>query len=134
MDITERRRPQDGHIGLHFGRKQIDLRISTVLTVNGEKVVIRVLDKETVFIDINHLGLSSENLSMLGSFIRHPHGMILVTGPTGSGKTTTLYAVLKELDSLSRNIVTVENPVEYQMDRVNQIQVNPYIGMTFATV
>lgn len=132
MDITERRRSQDGHITMTVGRKQVDLRVSSVLTVNGEKIVIRVLDKETMLIDLEHLGLTSEQHSKFKSFIDHPYGMILVTGPTGSGKSTTLYAVLKELDSVTRNIITVENPVEYQMNGISQIQVNPAINLTFA--
>lgn len=133
MDITERRRPQDGHIGLNLDGRHVDLRISTVLSVNGEKVVIRILDKDTMFIDIEHLGLSDEQMKIIRSFISHPYGMILSTGPTGSGKSTTLYACLQQLDSKAYNIVTVENPVEYQMPGINQISVNPMINMTFAT-
>ena len=133
MDITERRRSQDGHIGLHISGKQIDLRISTVLTANGEKMVMRVLDKETMLIEISSLGMSDEQQELYRSFISNPYGMILVTGPTGSGKSTTLYATLKELDSYTQNIVTVENPVEYQMPGINQIQVNELVGMTFAS-
>ena len=132
MDITERRRPQDGHIAIDVEGRQIDLRVSTVLTINGEKIVIRVLDKETMLIDLEQLGLSSQQEDAFKSFIAHPYGMILITGPTGSGKTTTLYAVLKQLDSLTRNIVTIENPVEYEMPSINQIQVNPYVDITFA--
>ena len=132
MDITEKRRSQDGHITMTVGRKQVDLRISSVLTSNGEKVVIRVLDKETNLVDLEHLGFSFEQQEKFMTFITHPYGMILVTGPTGSGKSTTLYAVLKELDSLTRNIITVENPVEYHMSGISQIQVNPAIGLTFA--
>ncbi|MFC1717348.1 GspE/PulE family protein, partial [Candidatus Poribacteria bacterium] len=133
MDITENRRSQDGHISVTFSGRRIDLRISTVLTVNGEKMVIRVLDKESMFIDLGHLGMMDEQQEIFRSFISQPYGMILVTGPTGSGKSTTLYAALQELDSFTKNIVTVENPVEYQMTRINQIQVNPHIEMTFAT-
>ena len=132
MDITERRRPQDGHIAIDVEGRQIDLRVSTVLTINGEKIVIRVLNKETMLIDLEQLGLSSQQEDAFKSFIAHPYGMILITGPTGSGKTTTLYAVLKQLDSLTRNIVTIENPVEYEMPSINQIQVNPYVDITFA--
>lgn len=131
MDITDRRRPQDGHIHLIFSGRPIDLRISTLLTANGEKMVIRILDKETMLIDIDHLGMTTEQEAMLMSFIHQPYGMILVTGPTGSGKSTTLHAALQQLDSDSYNIMTVENPVEYQVDGINQIQVNPLIGMTF---
>jgi len=133
MDITERRRSQDGHIGLNFDGKQIDLRISTVLTANGEKMVMRVLDKDNMLIDTKNLGMSEEQQKLYKSFVSNPHGMILVTGPTGSGKSTTLYATLKELDSYTQNIVTVEEPVEYQMAGINQISVNQLIGMTFAS-
>ena len=133
MDITERRRSQDGHISINIEDRQIDLRISTVLTINGEKIVMRVLDKGTMLIELDQLGLSSEQAEIFKSFIAHPHGMVLVTGPTGSGKTTTLYAILKQLDVITRNIITVENPVEYQMPNINQIQVNPYTDLTFAT-
>ena len=133
MDITEKRRPQDGHITMSVGRKQVDLRISSVLTTNGEKIVIRVLDKETNLVDLEHLGFSKEQHDLVKSFISRPYGMMLVTGPTGSGKSTTLYAAIKELDSLTRNIITVENPVEYQMSGISQIQVNPAIGLNFAT-
>ena len=132
MDITERRRPQDGHISTDVDGRQIDLRVSTVLTVNGEKIVIRVLDKETMLIDMDQLGLSVEQQDTFRTLINRPHGMILITGPTGSGKTTTLYAILGQIDSTSQNIVTIENPVEYQMTNINQIQVNPHVEMTFA--
>jgi len=133
MDITERRKSQDGHISIDIEDRQIDLRISTVLTINGEKIVMRILDKGTMLIELDQLGLSSEQAETFKSFIAHPHRMVLVTGPTGSGKTTTLYAILKQLDVITRNIITVENPVEYQMPNINQIQVNPYTGLTFAT-
>ena len=132
MDITERRRPQDGHITLNVAGRQIDLRVSTILTIKGEKIVIRILDKEKMLIELDELGLSSEQQDICESFIARPHGMILITGPTGSGKTTTLYAILKRLNSISENIVTIENPVEYQMPNINQIQVNPQVDMTFA--
>jgi len=132
MDITERRRPQDGHISADVEGRQIDLRVSTVLTVSGEKIVIRVLDRETMLIDMDQLGLSAEQQNTFSTLIDRPHGMILITGPTGSGKTTTLYAILQQIDSTSQNIVTIENPVEYQMTSINQIQVNPYVDLTFA--
>jgi len=132
MDITEKRRPQDGHITMTMGRRQVDMRISSVLTINGEKIVIRVLDKETNLVGLEHLGFSKEQHNLVKTFISHPYGMMLVTGPTGSGKSTTLYAAIKELDSLTRNIITVENPVEYQMAGISQIQVSPAIGVTFA--
>lgn len=132
MDITERRRPQDGHISVDVEGRQIDLRVSTVLTINGEKIVMRVLDKETMLISLDYLGLSNEQQGVFRALIGRPHGMILIAGPTGSGKTTTLYAILEQLDSATRNIVTIENPVEYQISNINQIQVNPYVDMTFA--
>jgi type IV pilus assembly protein PilB len=132
MDITEKRRPQDGHITTPAGRKQVDLRISSVLTINGEKLVIRVLDKDSMLMGLDNLGLSSKQHIKFKSFIDRPHGMVLVTGPTGSGKSTTLYAMLKELNSLTQNIITVENPVEYQTAGISQIQVNPSTNLTFA--
>ncbi len=132
IDITERRRPQDGHISIEIGGRQIDLRVSTVLTVNGEKIVMRVLDKENMLINLEQLGLSIEQQNIFRTLIGRPHGMILITGPTGSGKTTTLYAILEQLDSTTQNIVTIENPVEYQITSINQIQVNPYVDLTFA--
>ncbi len=133
MDIAEKRRAQDGHITMTVGRRQVDLRVSSVLTINGEKIVIRVLDKETMLVDLEHLGLTTEQHNKFRNFISHPYGMILVTGPTGSGKSTTLYACLKELDSVTKNIITVENPVEYKMTGISQINVNPAFGLTFAT-
>jgi type IV pilus assembly protein PilB len=133
MDISEKRRSQDGHITMAIGRRQVDLRVSSVLTINGEKIVIRVLDKETNLVSLEHLGFTKEQNDKFKDFISHPYGMILVTGPTGSGKSTTLYAVLKEIDSLTKNIMTVENPVEYHMKGISQIQVNPAIGLTFAS-
>ena len=133
MDITERRRPQDGHISIDIEDRQIDLRVSTALTVNGEKIVMRVLDKETMLIDLEYLGLSGKQQNIFREMIARPHGMILITGPTGSGKTTSLYAILQQLDSTSKNIVTIENPVEYKIANINQIQVNPYVDITFAT-
>lgn len=132
MDITERRRPQDGHISTNIEDRQIDLRVSTVLTVNGEKIVMRVLDRESMLISLEQFGLSYDQQKLFESLINRPHGMILITGPTGSGKTTTLYAILQQLDSYSQNIVTIENPVEYQMQDINQIQVNPNANLTFA--
>jgi type IV pilus assembly protein PilB len=133
MDITEKRRAQDGHITMAIGRRQVDLRVSSVLTTNGEKLVIRVLDKETMLINLGGLGLSNEQHVKLKTFIDHPYGMILATGPTGSGKSTTLYAALSELNSVTQNIMTVENPVEYQMNGISQIQVIPSINLTFAS-
>jgi type IV pilus assembly protein PilB len=133
MDITEKRRSQDGHIAFPIEGKLVDMRVSSVLTTNGEKIVIRVLDKDTNLVDLVHLGFSKEQHEKVKSFISHPYGMMLVTGPTGSGKSTTLYAAIKELDSLTRNIITVENPVEFHMSGISQIEVMPSIGLTFAS-
>jgi len=132
MDIAERRRPQDGHISISANGRLVDLRISTVLTVKGEKVVIRILDQEGMLIGLEKLGMLPDQFRIFESFIAHPHGIILVTGPTGSGKTTTLYSALSRLDAEGSNIVTVENPVEYQLDNISQIQINPYINFDFA--
>ncbi len=133
MDIAEKRRSQDGHITMTVGRRQVDLRVSSVLTINGEKIVIRVLDKETMLVDLEHLGLTTEQHNKFRNFLSHPYGKILVTGPTGSGKSTTLYACLKEIDTLTKNVITVENPVEYKMNGISQINVNPAFGLTFAS-
>lgn len=132
MDISERKIPQDGRIGTVLDNREIDMRISIIPTVYGEKVVIRLLDKNSVVATKDSLGFTNHNLELLEKLIKVPEGMILLTGPTGSGKTTTLYAVLKELNSISRNIITLEDPVEYRLDGVNQVQVNNKVGMTFA--
>ncbi len=133
LDIAERRLPQDGRIALRIEGKDIDLRVSTVPATHGESVVLRILDRESVPLDFVSLGFSE---TVLRDFIRLldlPHGIILVTGPTGSGKTTTLYAALERLNTQERKILTVEDPVEYQLDGINQIHVKPQIGLTFAS-
>jgi type IV pilus assembly protein PilB len=132
MDIAERRRPQDGRVHLTADGRTIDLRVSTLPTMFGEKVVLRVLDQSSTQIGLSRLGFPSDVLQQWESAVSKPHGMVLVTGPTGSGKTTTLYATLSKLNTLDRNIVTVEDPVEYQLTRVNQVQVNTKAGLTFA--
>lgn len=132
LDIAERRVPQDGRIGLTLGGKSLDVRVSTLPSRAGERVVLRLLDKETAGIDFDQLGLSGEAERILTAALAEPNGIILVTGPTGSGKTTTLYAALKRLNDGSRNILTVEDPVEYAVDGVGQTQVNPKVGLTFA--
>ncbi len=132
MDIAERRRPQDGRIHLMAEGRNIDLRVSTLPTMFGEKVVMRVLDQSSTQITLTRLGMHSDTLRLWESATSKPHGMVLVTGPTGSGKTTTLYATLTKLNTLDQNIVTVEDPVEYQIPRINQVQVNPKAGLTFA--
>ncbi len=133
INIAERRVPQDGRVGLVVGGKSIDLRVATLPTVYGEKVVIRILDKSSVLISLQNMGFSDHNFTRFESSFRKPYGMILVTGPTGSGKSTTLYATLNMINTTDRNIITVEDPVEYRLAGVNQIQVNPKAGLTFAS-
>jgi type IV pilus assembly protein PilB len=132
LDIAERRRPQDGRIHFKANSKTVDLRVSTLPTIFGEKVVMRILDQSTPLIGLNRLGFHSDTLKQWEQGISTPYGMILVTGPTGSGKTTTLYATLGTINTLEKNIVTVEDPVEYQLPRINQVQVNVKAGLTFA--
>ncbi len=132
LNIAERRLPQDGRIRLRLQGREIDLRISTVPTMHGESVVMRILDKGTLALDFEVLGFQGTTLEALHGMLGKPHGIILVTGPTGSGKTTTLYAALNELNSPERKILTVEDPVEYQLTGINQIQVKPAIGLSFA--
>lgn len=132
LDIAERRLPQDGRIGLTLGGRLIDVRVSTLPSRAGERVVLRLLDKENAGIGLDLLGMSEGTLEILSDALREPNGIILVTGPTGSGKTTTLYAALKQLNDGSRNILTVEDPVEYAVEGVGQTQVNPKVGLTFA--
>jgi type II secretory ATPase GspE/PulE/Tfp pilus assembly ATPase PilB-like protein len=132
MDIAEKRRPQDGRILVEGKTKTVDVRVSSMPTATGEKIVLRLLDKSAQPLDLKMLGLQGENYDIFCSAIRKPNGMILVTGPTGSGKTTTLYAALKEIHSPEINISTVEDPVEYQIAGINQTQYNPDIQYTFA--
>lgn len=132
LDIAEKRLPQDGRISLRIGRKAIDVRVSTIPSQYGERVVMRLLDKSNLKPDINKLGLIDEELEKLKGLIDRPHGIILVTGPTGSGKSTTLYAILSALNGHERNILTVEDPIEYELEGVGQTQVNPRVDMTFA--
>lgn len=132
MDVTERRRPQDGHIAYQFEGKQQNLRAATLPTHLGEKIVLRIHDDTMVLKGLNHLGLDKQGLETLKELINEPHGMILVTGPIGSGKTTTLYTCLSEINHQSRNIVTLEDPVEYQLPGINQVQIDPKIDFGFA--
>ena len=132
LDIAERRVPQDGRIGLTLGGKLIDVRVSTLPSRAGERVVLRVLDKDNSGLSLDLLGMSGQCLEILTAALSEPNGIILVTGPTGSGKTTTLYSGLKRLNDGSRNILTVEDPVEYAVEGVGQTQVNEKVGMTFA--
>ena len=133
LDIAERRLPQDGRIMLRIQGKELDLRVSTVPTSFGESVVMRLLDRQTVQFDFQSLGFDGQRLETFLEVLERPHGILLVTGPTGSGKTTTLYTALSRLNTAERKIITVEDPVEYQLEGVNQIQVKPAIGLTFAT-
>ncbi|MGZ4165984.1 MAG: GspE/PulE family protein [Solirubrobacteraceae bacterium] len=133
LDISERRLPQDGRVGLTVDGKQIDIRVVTLPTVHGESVVMRILDRSNVLIEIPKLGLDDFSLDRLHTATGHAHGSVLVTGPTGSGKSTTLYAVLNSLNTPDKNIVTIEDPVEYQLDGVTQVAVNARSGLTFAT-
>jgi general secretion pathway protein E len=132
LNIAERRLPQDGRIQLRAQGKEIDMRVSTVPTMHGESVVMRLLDKHSVKLDLNTLGFSDDNLHKIQQQLDAPHGVILVTGPTGSGKTTTLYSALTQLNTPENKILTVEDPVEYELEGINQIQANPKIGLTFA--
>ena len=132
MDIAEKRLPQDGRVDINIDDNIVDLRISTIPTVLGEKVVIRILDRRNFLKDKIELGFTTNDLKLLDKIIKKPNGIILVTGPTGSGKTTTLYSILKDLSNLDKNIVTIEDPVEYKLKGINQIQVNTKVGLTFA--
>lgn len=132
LNIAERRLPQDGRIRIKVSNKEIDLRISTIPVLYGESIVMRILDKEGIVIDLERLGFADNMLSQFHKLIQKPNGIILVTGPTGSGKTTTLYGVLDKINSPEKKIITVEDPIEYQLKGVNQIQVKPQIGLNFA--
>lgn len=133
LDIAERRLPQDGSFLVKVEKKGIDIRVSTVPTIYGEKVVMRILDKSATPLDLGELGFEQQDLENFRKAIFSPHGLILITGPTGSGKTTTLYAALNEIRSPHKNISTVEDPVEYKLDDINQVQIKPRIGLTFAS-
>jgi type IV pilus assembly protein PilB len=134
LDITERRLPLDGHIPLKLNNYDLDLRVSTVPTIFGEKVVLRIFDKENIKkYDLENIGFSAHNYELMQSFLSSPFGLLLVTGPTGSGKTTTLYTALKNISCIDKNIVTVEDPVEYVLEGVNQTQINSKAGASFAT-
>jgi len=132
LDIAEKRLPQDGRISLRIAGRAVDVRVSTLPSGHGERVVLRLLDKKAGRLDLKHLGMAPEPLQVMDNIIHKPHGIILVTGPTGSGKTTTLYAVLTQLNDKSGNIMTVEDPIEYYLDGVSQTQVQPKVDMTFA--
>jgi general secretion pathway protein E len=134
LNIAEKRLPQDGRIRIKIAGKDIDIRLSTVPTVHGERVVMRLLDRAAILLDLDEIGMNESNLRSMNTIIRKSHGIILVTGPTGSGKTTTLYASLNKINSPEVNILTVEDPVEYQLPGVGQIHVNEKIELTFANV
>ena len=134
LDIAERRLPQDGRIELSVGGHQVDLRVSVLPTLFGEAVVMRVLDRTVVQLDLNKIGMDATTLTRFRSVIKRPNGIVLVTGPTGSGKTTTLYSALNELNDIETKIITTEDPIEYEIDGLIQVPVNPDIQVTFATV
>ncbi len=132
LDIAEKRVPQDGRISLRIGGRAVDVRVSTMPSSHGERVVMRLLDKNATRLDLHSLGMTDVNHASFRQLIKRPHGIILVTGPTGSGKSTTLYAGLQEINSNERNILTVEDPIEFDIDGIGQTQVNPKVDMTFA--
>ena len=132
LDIAEKRLPQDGRISLRIAGRPVDVRVSTIPSGHGERVVMRLLDKQAGRLDLEHLGMAPDSLQLMDSIIQHPHGIVLVTGPTGSGKTTTLYAALTRLNDRQHNIMTVEDPVEYYLDGISQTHVNTRVEMTFA--
>lgn len=133
LDIAEKRIPQDGKIKLKVAGKDIDVRVSTLPTVFGERVSLRILDRTATILKIEEIGMEDDMIEKMKQLIKKTYGMILITGPTGSGKTTTLYACLSEINSPGINIITIEDPIEYQIKGINQIQVNPKVGLTFAT-
>lgn len=132
LDITERRRPQDGRMQMRLGDLIVDMRVSTLPTVHGEKIAVRLLSRSQDLLDIDEFGFSSQNYEKVQRMLRQSQGLILVTGPTGSGKTTTLYGFLNQLNSPEKNIITVEDPVEYRLPGINQVQINPKVDLTFA--
>lgn len=133
MDIAEKRVPQDGRFALNMEGREIDFRVSTLPTTYGEKVVLRILDRANALTRIEQLGLTPQNQEKLLRLAKRPHGMLIVTGPTGSGKTSTLYALLNEINSIDKNIITLEDPVEYTLAGINQVQINVKAGLTFAS-
>jgi len=132
LDIAEKRVPQDGRVGLTVGGRALDLRVATLPTVYGEKIVMRILDKSNVLMRLSDLGFARDVLAKFEGAYSRPHGAVLVTGPTGSGKSTSLYGALNQLNTTDKNIITVEDPVEYRLQGINQVQVNTKAGLTFA--
>ena len=133
LNIAEKRLPQDGRMRLRVSGREIDVRVSVIPTLYGEGVVLRILDRTSMFLSLEELGMEKDTLTKFLSIINQPHGIFLVCGPTGCGKTTTLYAALEKVRSPEKKVLTIEDPVEYQLDGVNQIQVKPSIGLAFAT-
>ncbi|MCM8798618.1 MAG: GspE/PulE family protein, partial [Candidatus Omnitrophica bacterium] len=133
LDIAERRIPQDGRIKVRIGNDDVDMRVATLPTMHGEKVVMRIIETSRVYVDLAKIGFQPETLARYEKLISRPHGIILVTGPTGSGKTSTLYASLNKINSPEKNIVTIEDPIEFPLPGVNQVQINPKAGLTFAS-
>lgn len=133
MDITEKRKPQDGSFSAEVGRRIVDFRVATAGSVAGEKLVMRILDKSKALIDLTRLGMRDRMREQIHGLVQQPHGLFVVCGPTGAGKSTTLYAGLNEIDRFQRNVITVENPVEYNIENVTQIEINPKAGKTFAS-
>lgn len=133
VDIAEKRLPQDGAIMVKIEDRPIDIRISTIPTIYGEKIVLRILDRSAVLLDLSQLGFDSKQLKLMERAINSPYGLVFITGPTGSGKTTSLYAILNEIKSPTKNIITIEDPVEYKLEGINQVQLKPEIGLTFAS-
>ncbi len=133
LNIAEKRLPQDGRIEVKIGDKSVDIRVSVIPTAFGERVVLRLLDKSQALLTLSDLGLDARRVKLFDRLIKSPYGIVLVTGPTGSGKTTTLYAALSKINSPEINIITIEDPIEYQIEGIGQIQVNPKIDLTFAT-
>jgi general secretion pathway protein E len=132
LDIAEKRLPQDGRVSLRVGGHEVDVRVSTIPSQHGERIVLRLLDREATRLGLDRLGMSTRDAAVFARLLARPNGMLLVTGPTGSGKTTTLYAALDHLNDHSRNIMTVEDPIEYSVDGIGQMQVNPRTDLTFA--
>ncbi len=132
LDITEKRKPQDGRVTINFGSYPVDLRISTIPSYDNERIVLRLLDQRQIELDLAHLGMLENQLNDFSSFLEQKSGIILVTGPTGSGKTTTLYAAIEKIKKKSINIMTIEDPIEYKIDGISQTQVNPKINLSFA--
>ena len=132
LDVSEKRKPQDGSFSMQFGKNKFDFRVSTLPTIWGESIVIRILDKRNILKKIDDIGITKKNLDLIKKGLSQPNGIFLVTGPTGSGKSTTLYAALNEINNASEKIITVEDPVEYKLRGIQQVQVNPKVGLTFA--